>query len=76
MQIERLFSQRKILRTNVSSYDLEACRWKVFGHTAKKKKDISSPKSQGYIHGAVLLKTSIFVVVGPDEHSPQAVDVS
>jgi len=73
MEIEKLFSQRKLIKTNVSTYDLETCRWKIFSHPPKKKKEISSPNSQGYIHAAVVLKTSIFIVMGPDEHTSQAV---
>jgi hypothetical protein len=43
------------------------------GAQSKKKKEIFNPNSKGYIHGACILKNTLYAFFGPDENRPTAV---
>jgi hypothetical protein len=72
MNIESDYRKRKILKA-AGEYDLEWCRWRVMGAQSKKKKEIYNPNPKGYIHGACLLKNTLYAFFGPDENRPTAV---
>ncbi len=66
MDIEGEFSKRKILKTSTGSFDLTLCKWKALSSTIPKKREISNPPCQGYIHSSAILKGSLYTVIGPD----------
>lgn len=76
MDIESEFSKRKILKTNQGVYDLSLCRWKALSSLPNKKKEITNPPCQGYIHAASKLNDSLYVIIGPDEKHPEQVSYS
>lgn len=43
------------------------------GAQNKKKKEIFNPNPKGYIHGALILKNTLYAFFGPDENRPVAV---
>lgn len=73
MDIESDFRRRKILKTSQGVFDLSQCRWRAINSALSKRKEITNPPSQGYIHAASVLKGSLYTIIGPDEQYPEQV---
>ncbi len=73
MDIESDFRRRKILKTSNGVFDLSQCRWRAINSAVNKRKEITNPPCQGYIHAASVLKGSLYTIIGPDDQYLQQV---
>lgn len=75
MDIKRHFNRKKVIQTNLGTYDLTLCRWKSVSATSSRRKDMCNLTTQGYIHGAAQLKDTVYTIVGPDENHSHNVTI-
>ena len=66
MDIGRQFTRKKVIKTNLGTYDLTLCRWKSVSTISSRRKDMCNLTTQGYIHAATQLKDTVYTIVGPD----------